>query len=145
MFALLLVACTATDSTTAPHGEVLGTLPTDTDTDTDTDTGSPADSGVEEEETYGLAIRSESFRCAPGEHLDVNLPIPVGSVVQSFVLVDDEAGYLWLSSADGVVEWSGGMADLNCTWTPGPVGESSFWSEYPDRVVAVRVVWVSGG
>lgn len=153
MIALLLLACTSHPSATEsrallapPEGGTTSGVDTgehasdtDRDTDRDTDSGTTSTPG-------GVQLSTESFRCAPGDYLDVDLPIPQSAVIQSYLLVDEGDGrFVWMLATDGVVIWDEAGADLFCSWTPGPAGAGVFWDGLSSQVVAVRVVWAAQG
>ena len=141
-----LAACTtATQTSTVPFDDEPLVPVEDTDTDHDTDQGS--DSGGEDSAVTSssvLHVRSAEYGCGAGDYLDLDLSIPIGSVAQTYLLVNDASGPVWLLASGGVLVWDENGADLACTWSPGPVGSELFWSGLPATVSGVRVVWIAG-
>lgn len=102
--------------------------PVDTDTGTDTDAPNPV-----------LVWEPQIWEgsCSAFDLLDVNLPIPKGVPVVSYLRVADGYGIsAWKDAREGTVLWGAdGTADLFCAYS----GQDAEWFPIVEKV---RVVWV---
>lgn len=104
----------------------------DTDTDTDTTPSTPAPT---------LAMGSTERSCSHGDYLDLDLQIPEGAVVQTFLKLDDHYGQVWWTDfQEGTVILTPEGADLYCGWT---VQDDIPQDVDPEWIAGVRVVWVA--